>query len=384
MFTPFFALMRKDLTLFLLDRRAVLMSVVAPIFIASFFGYIFGGGAGNESNSRIPVLVTDMDGSTFSRSIVSSLEKDAALDVKPATAEAARDAVRKGKATVALAIPKNFSLNAGRAFMFGGAKPQIGMLFDPSHALEMRMIQGIMAGAVMEAAGKQMLKGPGSPRGGLTLPFQVTSEAVTSGRGISYNGYAHSFGGMGIQFLLMVGVEVGVGLLLLRQRGVWKRMRAAPLSRGMLLGSRVTSSAVTSMATLMILFAFARVAFGVRIQGSMLGFLGICAAFSLMTATFGLLIATLGKTAEATRGLAILVTLLMVMLGGAWVPTFIFPQWLRAITVVIPTRWAMDGLDAVTWRGLGFSAVALPIALLLGCAVLFGGLAVMRFRWEAD
>ena len=141
---------------------------------------------------------------------------------------------------------------------------------------------------------------------------------------------------MGIQFLLMVGVEVGVALLLLRQHGVWKRMRAAPLSRSVLLGSRAASSAVTSMGTLIILFAFARVVFGVRIQGSMAGFLGVCAAFSLMTAAFGLLIAALGKTAEATRGLAILATLLMVMLGGAWVPTFVFPKWLRALTVVIP------------------------------------------------
>ena len=44
----------------------------------------------------------------------------------------------------------------------------------------------------------------------------------------------------------------------------------------------------------------------------------------------------------------------------------------------------MDGLDATTWRGLGFSAAALPIALLTGCALLFGALAVVRFRWEAD
>jgi ABC-2 type transport system permease protein len=44
----------------------------------------------------------------------------------------------------------------------------------------------------------------------------------------------------------------------------------------------------------------------------------------------------------------------------------------------------MDGLDAVTWRGLGFSSVALPVALLLGCALLFGAVAVARFRWEAD
>jgi ABC-2 type transport system permease protein len=384
MLIPFLALMRKDLRIFFSDRRAVLMTIVAPIAIASFFGYIFGGGAGNQDTSPIAILVSDQDGSAFSRGIVNRLEADASLSVKPATPEAAREAVRQGKATAAILIPKNFSGDAGRAFLLGGAKPEIGMLFDPSHSLEMRMVQGIMTGAVMETAGKQMMNGPGAPRGGLTLPFQMKSDAVTSGRGIQYNGYAHSFGGMGIQFLLMAGVDIGIGMLLLRERGVWKRMRAAPLSRGVLLGSRATSSAVTSMGTLIILYAFAHVVFGVGIQGSMLGFLGVCAAFSLMTAAFGLLVATLGKTAEATRGLAILVTLLMVMLGGAWVPTFIFPKWLRAITVVFPTRWAMDGLDAVTWRGLGFSTVAVPIALMFGCALVFGTLAVIRFRWEAD
>jgi ABC-2 type transport system permease protein len=73
-----------------------------------------------------------------------------------------------------------------------------------------------------------------------------------------------------------------------------------------------------------------------------------------------------------------------VLLGGAWVPTFVFPRWLQKLTVVIPTRWAMDGLDATTWRGLDFSAAALPIALLTGCALAFGALAVARFRWEAE
>jgi ABC-2 type transport system permease protein len=384
---PFLALMRKDLRLFFADRRAVLMSVVAPIAIASFFGYIFGGGAGNTDNSRIPVLVTDLDQSVITRQVVSKLQSDPSLDVKPAAADPARAAVHKGKATVAITIPKGFGADAARALFGGGNKPRISLLFDPSHTIEMRMLQGILAGAVMETAGKQMFGGDSNSTaapGGLTLPFQVNSEAVTSGSGIAYNGYAHSFGGMGIQFLLMVCVEVGVSLLLRRQHGVWKRMRAAPLSKTVLLGSRAASSAVTSMGTLFILFGFARLVFGVRIQGSMLGFVGVCLAFSLMTAAFGLLIATLGKTAEATRGLAILATLLLVMLGGAWVPTFVFPKWMQALTVAIPTRWAMDGLDAVTWRGLGFSEVALPIGLLLACALACGTVAVMRFRWEAD
>ena len=74
----------------------------------------------------------------------------------------------------------------------------------------------------------------------------------------------------------------------------------------------------------------------------------------------------------------------MVMLGGAWVPTFVFPQWLQKLTVVIPTRWAMDGLDAMSWRGLGFSAALPPIGVLLLFTLLFGVVAVMRFRWKAE
>jgi ABC-2 type transport system permease protein len=379
MTTAFFALIRKDLRLFFADQRAVLMSVVAPIAIASFFGYIFGGGAGNSDNSKIPVLLSDLDQSTLSREIGSRMASEPAIDVKPATPAEAQEAVRKGKATVAFLIPPNFGPDAARALLMGGPKPQLGMMFDPSHGMETKMLQGMLFGAVMQAAGKQLSGGRE-----ITMPFDVRSEPLTSHRGEAYNGYAHSFGGMGIQFLLMVGVEVGIGILLRRQHGVWKRMRAAPLSKGVLLGSRVASSAITSMGTLMILFGFARVVFGVRIQGSLTGFFGICLGFSLMTAAFGLLIASVGKTAEATRGLAILATLMMVMLGGAWVPTFIFPRWLQSLTVVIPTRWAMDGLDAVTWRGLGFSAVALPIALLFGTALLFGAIAATRFRWEAD
>jgi ABC-2 type transport system permease protein len=219
---------------------------------------------------------------------------------------------------------------------------------------------------------------------GITMPFQVKTEAVTSGTGILYNSYAHAFGGMSIQFILMMGIEQGVMMLLLQRSGVWKRLRAAPLSRGVLLGSRAASAALTSMYVLLVLFAFARVVFGVRILGSWAGFLGVCLAFSLMAGTFGLLIAALGKTPEATRSLAIFATLLMVMLGGAWVPTLFFPRWLQKMALIMPARWAMDGLDATTWRGLGFSAAAGPIAALLGFTLVFGVLAWMRFRWEAE
>jgi ABC-2 type transport system permease protein len=101
-----------------------------------------------------------------------------------------------------------------------------------------------------------------------------------------------------------------------------------------------------------------------------------------MASSFGLMLATFGKTPGATRGVAILAVLLMVMLGGAWVPSFVFPAWLQHVTVLIPTRWAVDGLDAMTWRGLELSAAITPSIVLLGFSLLFAALTAWRFRWE--
>jgi ABC-2 type transport system permease protein len=258
---------------------------------------------------------------------------------------------------------------------------------DPQMSEPNRKALRDLLGGVQELNQEQARSGAAaqSPTaGGLNIPFQTKEEAITSGQNVEYNGYAHSFGGMGIQFILFMGLDVGITLLMLRQTGLWQRLRAAPLSRTMLLGSRAVSASLMAGFILTVLFSFARVVFGVRIQGSLAGFVGVCAAFSLMTAAFGLMVAALGETVEATRGYSIMATLVMVMLGGAWVPTFIFPKWLQRLTIVIPTRWAMDGLDGMTWRGLGFSAAVAPIAILLGFTLLFGGIAVMRFRWRTE
>jgi ABC-2 type transport system permease protein len=59
-----------------------------------------------------------------------------------------------------------------------------------------------------------------------------------------------------------------------------------------------------------------------------------------------------------------------------------FPAWVQQVTLVTPTRWAIAGLDAVTWRGLGAPAVAPAVAVLLGFALLFTGAAVWRFKRE--
>ena len=58
-FGAFLALVRTDLVLYLSNRRALVMGLLAPIFIAAFFGYLFD--SKQAKVSRIPVAITDLD-----------------------------------------------------------------------------------------------------------------------------------------------------------------------------------------------------------------------------------------------------------------------------------------------------------------------------------
>jgi ABC-2 type transport system permease protein len=376
--TALLAMVRKDLTLFFADRRALVMAFAAPIAIASFFGSIFPGPRATDEPARVAVQVADEDGGPVTAAIVAGLKTDRNLRITVASAAAARAAVGRGADAVAVIIPPGFGDAANRALLAGGARPPLELAYDPSRAVELALVRGVLTEHVMRAVTRAAF--PGRPD--FTLPYVAHETALTARSGAVYNGYAHSFAGMGVQFLLFAAIDLGLGVLLERQRGLWKRLRSAPVSRFLLLGGKAASGTVITLMTLLVSFGFAMLVFGVRIHGSVAGFVAIAVACALMASTFGLLIAAVGNTPGTTRGIAILAVLLMVMLGGAWVPTFIFPAWLQSLTVVVPARWAVDGLDAMTWRGLGLSAALAPVGMLLAFAILFGALALARFRWE--
>ena len=427
------ALVRAEIQLHFSNRRAVLMSIVAPILIAAFFGSLFGG---STKMAGIPIGVVDLDASPLSQRVVAALQAEASLKTTVTSEAEALAQVRAGKLRAVAILPAGLGAQAGAALFGGANKPEIQLHYDHSQSSALAVVRGMLAQTLMQevsrssfSANSPVIGGmkqqvaqasgmdparqaellrmfdsiqavqqreaaassagaasePGAG-GGLSMPYTTREiEAVQAGANaapVAYNGYAHSFAGMGVQFILMSGVELGMGLLLMRRLGLWKRLRAAPLSRAQLLGSRIVAGAVIAMVVFTVIYAVAIAAFGVRVLGSLPGLVLVLVSFSLLTASFGLLVAALGRTPEATRGLAILATLLMVMLGGAWVPSFLFPEWLQTLSLAVPTRWAVDALDAMTWRGQPFSAALLPSAVMLGFTLLFGLIAVWRFRWE--
>lgn len=434
------ALIRLDLKLFFSDRRALIMLFGVPIGVASFMGYVFSGGGGKSGPTGLNLVLVDQDNSAVSRGVISNFAGDATFRVTITNEATARTLVLNGKQPVALVLPAGLGDNVLAGLFQTNRKPVITLLHDPSHSMERAMVAGMLIPKVIQSVAQNTLtfeRGREFLRDGLTnisratnlsasnqrlyrelmerqlellatrtnsslfgggtpgtngsqndfalpMPFLTRNEALTKSRQGEYNGYAHSFGGMSLQFVLMSMLESAVGLLRERESGMFRRLRSAPLARGTLLLGKGLSFAIIALLSLSGCFTFAMAVFGVRVEGSWVGFIGCLVLTALMSAGFALMIAGLGKTPAGTRGIGIAVTLLLVMVGGAWVPAFVFPLWLQKISLATPTRWAVDGFDAMTWRGLGLDA-ALPT---LGVLTLFAGafalIAWLRFRWNAE
>jgi ABC-2 type transport system permease protein len=375
--TAFRALVRKDIAIFLRDRRALVVSVLTPIVVAAFFGFLFGGtgAGGNNTISRMKVGVTDLDRSALTKAVLESLNQDASLEILELPEDQSMALVRSGKLRSAIVFPAGFEAAATGALLGAGPMPDVKLLYDPSQSMIRPMVAGLLSQHVMQRLSRPNFIGNAKP-----IPFNIDNVAVTTGP--RYNSYAHSFAGMSIQFILFMGIDAGIALLLMRQEGMWRRLRAAPLSRTVLLGSRVAATTLIAIMILTVVYVVARWVFDVRIAGSVPGFVMVACAFALLAATTGLMIASLGRSVGATRGVAMFSVLILVMLGGAWVPSFVFPEWLQQVTEFVPTRWAVDGLDAMTWRGLPLESAFRPTAILVGWSVLFAAVAVWRFDWE--
>lgn len=435
MMTALIALIRKDLILFLVDRRALLLNLVMPILLGAFFGFVTGG-KDTKDAAKIEIAVISQDNHVISQKILKGLKDEPTLLVKELPLEEAKALVLKGKLNMAVLIPERFGEHAGGALFGGKEKPELAIFYDPSQTAVLAMVKGMLTQQVMQSVSAEMFngksgsnfvdqtlqdlekvdksnKGAGelhdflgslkkfqlsqqagkdagaasssavaNANAGLSMPFVTKDQVMTAGDPITnkYNGYAHSFAGMSVQFILFMAIDAGIGILLARRQGLWSRLLAAPVGLNTVLIARALSCALIACFLMCFIFLVAVLVFKVQIAGSLPGFIAVVISFSLMAASFGLLIAAFGKTPEAARGISVFATLIMVMLSGAWMPSFMFPQWLQTATLVVPTRWAVDGLDAMTWRGLGLDAALPAVGVQLAFTVFFGVIALWRFR----
>ena len=175
-------------------------------------------------------------------------------------------------------------------------------------------------------------------------------------------------------------VNLGIATAYERYYGVLKRLGGSPLPRSGLLAAKVASVLTIELAQVILLVAIGTLVLGWRPGGPVsIGLLVI--GLALGTGAFtgiGLAMAG-GLRAEATLAVANLLFIGFMLLGGIVLPLDHLPNWLTAVSALLPASALADTLRVA----LGGAGDALPrIAVLAAWAVAASASAAATFRWE--
>ncbi len=168
---PLSALVRTDLVLYFSNRRALLVTLAAPILIAAFFGAVMGGPP--KKPARVPVAVVDLDGSAVTKGIVAAMKGDSTFELREIAEPAAIEEVRTGKLRAAIVLPKGFGEAAPRALFRPGEKPVIVVHIDPSQSVTLSLVKGLLAQHAMQTITRTAF---GAGEGGMKVLTDARAE----------------------------------------------------------------------------------------------------------------------------------------------------------------------------------------------------------------
>jgi ABC-2 type transport system permease protein len=162
-----------------------------------------------------------------------------------------------------------------------------------------------------------------------------------------------------------------------REKGWVRQLRLTSLpGRGYVL-AKIASAAVVTLPCIVVVFAVAAFAKNVRFDAwQWLALTGVIWAGSLVFAALGVAIGYLAS-GDAVRPITMIIYFGLSILGGLWMPTTVFPDWLQTVSTWLPTH-AYAGLGQAV--ELGNAPHARDVALLLAYFLLFSGGAAYLYR----
>jgi len=175
---------------------------------------------------------------------------------------------------------------------------------------------------------------------------------------------------------------LAITLVLRREYGILKRLRATPLPPPTYMTAVVVSSLLVFVLQAVAIVVIGRLAYGAELEGDTLS-LGLTFLYAAICfAAMGVGLASVIKSAEGSSAVVNVITLPMTFLSGGFGPTREFPTVLQAIADVLPLTYVIDLVVGIVYDGKTLWDQPRAIAVL-GAWGLAGGLvAARRFSWE--
>lgn len=434
------ALAVKDLKLLLRDKGGFFFTFIFPILFALFFGWILGGAGGGsgEEGSGIAVVLVDDDKSEGSKAFLKQLTDATELEAHTVADSAAAELeVQNGKSVAMIRILPGFGVGQENLFWRGGEQSTIEVATDPSKKAEIGMLQGVLQKYAFSSMGKAFTdpkvsrkqidtarkqlesskdlsaadrlmfgtffsamdnfmgglderdkreaaktdKADRESGGGFSFePVKIVSRDLFKPKGgLPENRFTFTFP-QGIVWGLM-GAALGFAASLHTEKsgGTFGRLAASPLPTWGVLAGKGLACFFAMMGVSALMIAVAVVLCRVHIKHPLLlvaallcvsvGFVGI------MT-----LVATLARSERAAHGGGWGVMMIFAFIGGAAIPSFVFPKLLQQISQASPMYWSIRAFDSGLWRDLSPVEAALPLAIMAAIGVVGFSLGVVSMR----
>jgi ABC-2 type transport system permease protein len=175
---------------------------------------------------------------------------------------------------------------------------------------------------------------------------------------------------------------LAISLVIDREAGVLKRLRATPLPPRTYIAALLASTLLVYALEATALIGLGRLLFGVALPHRVLSLALALLLGALAFAAMGLGLSALVRSAEGSSAVVNAVYLPMAFISGSFFSPHSFPRFLRAIADVLPLTYFIRLLRDVTLRGheIWDRPGAVAVVAAWGLAGVAG--ALRGFRWE--
>lgn len=417
--------MRKVLDIALKDARVWTRDVTAlgvllgmPVVLILILGSALGGGG---TQAGIPVAVVNLDrgvmapapgepptssrgamielGTELTDSITSSERLADAFEIDElSTQEVALDRVAAGDLAAAVVIPRGFSerVNAGDPVSLlvladPGAEVSAGIWESVMRSYAARYSAvSVAVQAAFEATARHDPARLMTPDGQGALQQAVVDAVGHSGlESVSVVdtqaeveaefGALDFFGVTMTAMFLTFGAMFGAfSTIRERREQTLSRMLASPTSGSVVTAGKMLGIFGLGLAQFAVLYGFTRFVFGVDWGGDVAATILVAAAELAAVTGLAVLIAAFTRTERGAGGLGPLLIQIQALIGGAFFTISILPEWMQPVRYFSIIGWAIEGWQEVQLRGGGVPDVLVPVAALLGFAVLFFAVGAWR------
>jgi ABC-2 type transport system permease protein len=186
--------------------------------------------------------------------------------------------------------------------------------------------------------------------------------------------------GYGVAATTFAGLSIVI--VVRREGGILKRLRATPLPAWAYIGAVLTSTIFVFGLEAIALIALGRAQFDVPLPTHVFS-LALALLLSALTFTaLGLALTALVRSAEGSSAVVNAVYLPMVFISGSFFSPHSFPQFLRAIAAVLPLTYVIKLVRDITLHGAQIWDRPGSVAILAAWGLVGLAGALRGFRWE--